>query len=217
MLVILRIIFGAALVYTVREAWDAGSRATETGDMSAAFWLAVSVALGIANAIVWAPYVGGRLADPLTGAYTRGFFVEQKNYLLKLVRRLDERGHRRLTLLCCFLEGIHRPNTPTAFIIGLQNTREGTWLEKVFAREVYRFDNTQNCVWASKILKRRGVNPGVHRQPEVNLTLRALEKKVEPPSAPLPIPPAPQMMPLERNRQIKLFERDEPATARKRT
>jgi len=217
MLVVLRIIFGAALVYAVREAWAAGGRPTETGDMTASFWLAVSVAVGIANAVVWAPYLGGRLADPLTGAFTRGFYVEQKNHLLKLVRWLDERGHRRLTLFACFLEGIHRPNAPTAFIIGLRNARAGTWLERVFAREVYRFDNTQNCVWAYQILKRRGINPGVHRRPEVNLTLRSIEKGVEPPQPPVPILPAPQTMPLERNRQIKLFEGDDPATSRKGT
>jgi hypothetical protein len=103
---------------------------------------------------------------------------------------------------------------PTAFIIGLENAREGTWFEKVFAREVYRFDNTQNCLWAYQVLKRHGVNPGVHPRPEVNLTLRSVEKEVAPPQPPIPIPPAPQTMPLERNRQIRLFEGDDPSIAK---
>lgn len=206
MLVILRVILGAALVGSVSQAISTSDRQLETGDMTSPFWLSVSVLLGIANATVWAPFFAERLADPLTGTFVRGTYVERWNVLVKLTRWLNERGFRRLTLLFAFLEGVHRPKMPSAFVIGLQNARPGSWLEKVFAREVFRFSNTKNCVWAYEILRRHGVDPGMHPHPEIHLVIRSLERSVEPLGEPVPLPPAGPAIPQKRDPNIKLFD-----------
>ena len=206
MLALLRIIFGLALVYTVTRARSSGATATESLDMTASGWLSVSVLLGIANAAVWASLIGAKLSDPLTDAITSGSFSERNNWTLKLVYWFQERRWRRLTLVACFLEGIHRPNMPTAFVIGLNHAREGSWLEKVFAREVFRFDNAQNCLRAYRVLQRHHLEPGIHARSEVNLLVHSLNRSVAPPPEILPVPAAPPTEPIRRNPAIQLFE-----------
>ena len=71
MLILLRILFGAGLAYGFRKAWENARVAPDTGDLTNAFYLAFCVIMAIANAVVWAPYFGSRLSDPLTGALTR--------------------------------------------------------------------------------------------------------------------------------------------------
>ena len=206
MLVLLRIIFGAALAYTMITARQSGASATSDLDMTASGWLAVSVLLGIANAVVWAPLIGSKMSDPLTDAMTSGTFVERKNWSLKLIYWLQHREWRRLTLLACFLEGIHRPYMPTAFFIGMNQARVGSWLEKVFAREVFRFDNVQNCVRAFRILQRHQVAPGIHARSEVNVIIHSVNRSVAPLAEVLAVPAAPPPEKLKRNPAIQLFE-----------
>jgi hypothetical protein len=122
-LLALRILFGGLLAYTIYEAWKNGQANLERGDLMNAYYAAVSVALAILNAMVWAPYFGAKLSDPLTGTITKSTFVERNNYLLRLIRWLDSRGYRALTRWLCFLEGVHRPSQPTQFTIGLNNAR----------------------------------------------------------------------------------------------
>lgn len=206
MLILLRIIFGAAFVYTVRLLWENARGNPETGDLLNAFYIALVVLLAIPNAIVWAPFLGGKISDPLTGVITKGTYAERRNYLLRLVYGLQERRLRRLTLLACFLEGIHHPDRPTAFVIGLKNAKPGSWLEKVFAREVFKYDNAQNCIQAHAALKRHGIDPGPHRNPEINIVLISLQRSVKPAPETLAVSPAPPSPPLQRNPQIRLFE-----------
>jgi hypothetical protein len=215
MLIILRIIFGAAFVYAVQLLWNNAQANPQTGDLSNAFYISMVVLLALPNAMVWAPYFGAKLSDPLTGVMTNGTFVERKNYLLRLIYALQERGYRRLTLVICFLEGIHYPDRPTAFVIGLKHAKPGSWLEKVFAREVFRFDNAQNCIQAYNALKRHGIDPGIHRNPEINLVLISLHRSVKPEAEKLAVPTAPPPAPLERNPRIRLFAASTPGAVRK--
>jgi len=131
MLVILRIIFGLAAIYAVRLLWQNSQAHPETGDLTNAFYIALLVILAIPNAIVWAPYFGAKFSDPLTGVLTNSTYVERKNLSLRLIYWLQDRGFRRLTLFFRFLEGVHPPDRPTAFVIGLKNVKPGSWLEKV--------------------------------------------------------------------------------------
>jgi hypothetical protein len=96
--------------------------------------MALAVFIGIANAIVWAPLVGRLMADPLTGAFTSGNPGDFRNNLLQFAHKLSLRRHRRTALLFAFLEGVRHPDLPGAFIVGLNNARPGSWLERVFAR-----------------------------------------------------------------------------------
>jgi hypothetical protein len=156
MLIALRILFGALIYWAFKEARLNAQANPESGALSNACWVAVVVILAIANSAVWAPYFGEKLTDPLTGATVDAEYKEAPNYLLRLIRWLETRGHKSLVTLLCFIQGVRFPYLPTAFVIGMNNARRGTWLEKVYAREVFKFNNAQNCLKAYEILKRRG-------------------------------------------------------------
>jgi hypothetical protein len=210
MLAILRIIFGAALVYMMRQVHENARLHPETGDLANAGYLALCVVLAVANAVVWAPFLGAKVSGPVTDLMTTGTHIDEKNHVLRLIRWFNNRGYRRVTLCLCFFEGIRRPWMPTAFVIGLQNSKSGTWFEKVYAREVFRFNNSQNCVLAYEALKRHGIKPGPHPNPEIDLALLALQKPIRPEFPPVPLPAAPLATPLPRNKRIRLFEIKEP-------
>ncbi|MBM3839539.1 MAG: hypothetical protein FJ398_16540 [Verrucomicrobia bacterium] len=206
MLVLLRIIFGAALFYGLVTTRRYAGEHPESGDVMGAFNLAVCVILAVINALLWAPYFGAKIAEPLTGVITQSTYVERKNYLLRLLRWVQDRGWRRLTLLLAFLEGVHHPEQPAAFVMGLKNARRGSWLEKVFAREVFRFDNAQNCVLAFETLRRHGIDPRPHRNPEVNMLLISVERSVQPDPVKVSVRPAPPPPEPKRDPRIRLFD-----------
>lgn len=209
MLILLRILFGAAFLYVIKEGREFAAANPEAGDLTSAGHVALAVILGILNAAVWAPYFGERISDPLTATITKGTYVERKNWLLHLALWSQKRGWRKLVLFSCFLDGIHYPDRPAAFVLGLKHARPGSWLEKVFAREVYRFDNVQNCIHAHQVLRRHGIDPGLHHNPEINLALMSLDRAVKPDPAKLVVTTAPPPPPLKRNRRIKLFSNAE--------
>jgi hypothetical protein len=201
-----RITFPAALLYVAKLARDNALAAPDTGDLLNATYVGLCVVLPIGTAIAWAPFFGARLADPLTGVYTEGEYRESRRPLLRLIRVAEQRGHRQRAAWLCFLEGINRPWQPTAFVIGLRNARPGSWLERVFAKEVYRFDNAQNCLAAYQVPERHGVRVRPHRRAEVNLLIqehqRAPRRAAETMTLPLALPPPPP----KRNPRIRLFE-----------
>ena len=206
MLVILRILFGAGLVYGILKMADNAHTNLEAGDLMNAYYVALCVILGLLNAVVWAPYLGDKISLPITAMITKGTYVERKNRLLQLIRWLEKHHHRRLTVFFCFLEGIHRPWIPTAFVIGLKNAKSGSWWEKVYAREVFKFDNAQNCLIACQTLARRGIDPGIHHNPEVNLLLTSHNRAVKPDPEKLVVPPSPPLPLPARNPKIRLFD-----------
>jgi hypothetical protein len=207
MLILLRIVFGAALLYEMEEGVRAAATSTGAGDTTGAYYLAICVAIGILNALVWAPYLGDKVSGPLAGMITESTYVEQRNWVLAMIRWLDARKYRRLVLAASFLEGIRHPNSPTAFLVGFNNARQGSWLEKVYAREVFRFNNTQKCVEAYQALRRRGIDPRPHHNQEVNILLLSLEKPPRPEAPIVPVPPAPPAAPVQRNPRIRLFKK----------
>ncbi len=211
-LLALRILFGGGLAYGFIKIWQNAQAAPQSGDLTYAFYLALCVILGIANAVVWAPYFADTLSGPLTGVITKSTYVDRKNYLLLFVHWLENHRLRRSTLLFCFLEGVHHPSRPTAFVIGLKNAKPGSWLEKVYAREVFKFDNARHCLLAYEGLKRHGIDPRPHRNPEINGVLVSIERQARPEAEPVVVPPASPAPPLKRDGRIKLFDRDEPRT-----
>lgn len=214
MLVLLRIIFSAALLYGIVTSRHYAETHPASGDVMNAFHLAVCVVLGIVNAILWAPYFGAKIADPITGVLTQSTYVERTNYLLRLLYWVRDRGWRRATVFFCFLEGIHHPEQPTAFVIGLKNARRGSWFEKIYAREVFRFDNAQNCLSAYEALQRHGIDPRPHHKPEVNLLLMSMNHSVQPDPAKITIPPAPDPPEPKRDPRIRLFDTNDKTTPR---
>jgi hypothetical protein len=210
---LLRIISMGGFLYALYKALQE-QPSPHAGDLTPAFYLGLCVILAIIAAISWAPYIGDKMSDPLTGTYTNpSHLADPKNRVLKLIRWLDQKQYRRWTVSFCFLEGIRKPSAPSHFIIGLHNAKPGSWLEKVYAREVFKFDNAQNCVYAYKILKARGIDPKPHRNSEVNILLLSLEKSVQPTPAPMNLQKAPPPPEVKRNQRIELFKLSKPEPA----
>lgn len=205
MLVLLRIFFTGLFLYCVIQARDNARTNLAAGDMENAFWVGGGVLLAIALSIVWAPYFGGKIADPLTGGMVNSSMVERKNWLLLWIRWLDKKGKAPgLIRLLCFLEGVRAPWLPTAFNLGLKHSRPGSWLEKVYAREVFKFNNAENCMRAFQALMRQGIDPRPHHNPDVNTVLLSLERGPAPEPDVMPLPQAPPPPPLERDQRIRI-------------
>jgi hypothetical protein len=172
--------------------------------------LVLFILLGaIVMGALWAPVIGAKLSDPLTSAITQETSLPpDPNRLVSRIRWLQSHGYHRLALLLVFAEGMRHPDLPQASILGLRSIRPGSLLEKWFAREVYHFNNVQNCLHAYTILKERhGIILPLHRQPEVNLAIVSLDRKPPPEPAKLQLTPAEAPAQPARNPQIKLFEK----------
>jgi hypothetical protein len=180
------------------------------GDMI--FLMAYGLFGGVIVAILWAPVIGEKLSDPLTSAITEETSLPpHAGRLVGAIHRLQRRGFHRPALLLVFLEGMRRPDLPQAALLGLRSSRPGSFLEKCFAREVYKFNNIQNCLYAYKVLtERHGTTPPLHQQHEVNLAILNLSRVRPPEPAKLQIISQPAPSTPERNQRIKLFEQAEP-------
>lgn len=203
MLIFFRLALPVALVFGFTEAARNAQAHPDSGDLANAFWLAYCVIVGIATAIVWAPVVADKMADPLTGVITDSTYKEPPNRLRRLITWLEGREARRWVRWLCFIEGVRHPWSPAPFNTGLRHSEPGSWLELVYAREVFHFNNAENCIRAYQILRQRGEAPKFHRNKEVTLLMSAIEKTVAPDTTPLPVPPS-EAPPLERNPRIKL-------------
>lgn len=210
MLALLRIVFGFALFAVLGRAVETAGPTPQTDGITDAAYLAVAAFIGIANAVVWAPWIGRLLADPLTGAFTAGHPGDLRNSVLQFAHKLAHRGWRRTALLFAFLDGVRHPDLPGAFILGLRHARPGSWLEKVFAREVWRFDNAENCLRAWHVLRARGLHPPPHRRPEVHLLILSAQRERLPDPNRLEVPAAPPPPPPERDPRIRLFQSQAP-------
>lgn len=206
MLALLRLVFGFALFSVFAKAIEVAGPMPTTEGTTDAGYLALAVVLGIANAVVWAPLVGRWMADPLTGAFTTGHPEDLRNRVVQFVHKLGARGWRRAALLFAFLEGVRHPDLPAAFVLGLKHAQPGSWLEGVFAREVWRFDHAENCLRAWKILRQRGGDPGAHRRAEVNLLILSQTREKGPDPEALKVTPAPPAEAPRRNLRIQLFD-----------
>ena len=161
----------------------------------------------LAASVTWAPLLGSQIAAPVTGMLNDGSVIEFTNPMLRAIRWCDRRGMRFLTRMLCFVEGVRYPRRPAHFVIGMRNSRPGSWLEKVFAREVYKFSNVANASKARDILRlRHDDDPGPHERVEVNLALLSDQRAERSEPAVLELPPAPPPPPLKRKPGIRLFE-----------
>src|SRR5437870_13439304 len=119
MLIILRIVFAALMYWAYKEAQMNAQLNPLYGDLSNAYWVAVVVFLAIANSMVWAPYFGEKLADPLTGGTIDAEYKEPKNWMLKLIRKCEKYRLRSITTALCFMECVRKPYYPAAYVIGM--------------------------------------------------------------------------------------------------
>jgi hypothetical protein len=205
MLFILRILFTGAFIYCVMQARDNARTNLVSGDMEAAFWVGVGVITAILCAIVWAPFFGERVADPISGGLVNSDPIDRKNRLVQLIRWLESKERAPgLIRMLCFVEGVRRPWLPTAFNIGLSHSKEGSWWEKIYARELFRFNNVENCIRAFTALQRHGIDPRPHNNPDVNTVLLSLERGAAPDPQAMHVAPAPPPPTLKRNPRIQI-------------
>jgi hypothetical protein len=162
----------------------------------------------IALAVLWAPVIGQKLSDPLTSSLTQETSLPpETNLLVRRIHRLQRRGHHRLALFLVFAEGIRHPDLPLPPLLGLRSARPGSFLEKCFAKEVFRYNNIQNCLQAYTILKsRHGFTPPLHQHPEVNLAILNLTRERPPEPAKLHLKPGASLPRAKRDPRIRLFE-----------
>lgn len=172
------------------------------------FFLGYALAGSVFLAILWAPVIGEKLSDPLTSTLnSETSLPPDTNNLVQSIRWLQGRGWHRPAILLVFLEGIRHPNLPQPALLGLRSARPGSFLEKCFAREVFKFNNIQNCLYAYKVLsERHGIIPPLHQHPEVNLAISSLRREPPPEPAKYELKPAPAKPPTERDPRIKLFD-----------
>ncbi len=204
MWIVLRIIFGGLMYMAFKEARMNAQADPVSGDLGNAFWVAVVVILALANGIVWAPWFAEKVGDPLTGGTINSQFGEEKNYGIRIAKWLQFRGLRGPARWICFIEGVRNPRVLTPFVLGMATARKGSWLEKMYALEVFKFNNVQNCMNAFTVLKAHGIDPRPHAMPGVNLALISLEHEVKEAPPALPVAEAPPPAPIQRNRRIKI-------------
>lgn len=205
MLVLFRVVFTALFLWLVVELGREAS-ANLNDDLNNAGRFAVTVVVGLLAGLTWAPVLGRVVAGPMTGLMTDGSVSDDRTWLIRFARRCEARGWRRISVLAAFAEGVRHPDLPASFVVGMNNARAGSWLERAFAREVWRFNNVANCVRAHEILRvRHHEHPGVHEQAEVNLSLMSHLREPEPEPGLLAVPDAaPMPLPI-RNARIRLF------------
>ncbi len=206
MLIILRILITGTLIYVFDQMRTQGLGTNISGDLTQAFYMGIVLVLAIMMAAVWAPYLGERIADPITGEFTSASYSGYSRNLPRLIRWFEARRWRRLTLICCIFEGLDNPDFPMPFTTGLRHTIKGSWWEKVFALEVFRFDNAQNCLEAADILKERhNYIVEEHTRPSISVALKKRDRVAEPPRKPKTLPKAPPPPRPKRNQRIRLF------------
>jgi hypothetical protein len=205
MVVLLRIVFTGGFILLLARMHQE-SKTSLDADLAAAANLALAIIVGIVAACTWAPVLGARLASPVTDVLTDGTVTRYRPGLMRWIHWAEVRGKRRLTLFLCFLEGIISPDLPGHFIVGMNHAKPGSWLEKVFAREVYGFSNLRQCLRAYDILRlRHDTDPGPHRSAEVDLALFSQGHEVRPETPPLELPTQPPPPKPLKNQRIKLF------------
>lgn len=205
MLILFRAFFTALFLWLVVESAREAS-ANRNDDLGHAGRFALAVVVGLVAGLTWAPVLGRAVAGPMTGLMTDGSVSEDRTGLIRFARRCEARGWRRMSVLASFAEAVRHPDLPAAFVVGMNNARPGSWLERAFAREVWRFNNVANCVRAHEILRLRHLeDPGVHEQAEVNLSLMSHLREPGPEPGLLVVPDAPPMPLPKRNARIQLF------------
>ena len=207
MLTFLRIVFTGAWIFFFLLARHNAADHPQTGDLLNAFYLAIIVAIGLAVGAVWTPYFADVLCGPLLGTITEIPVVDDRSKLRRLTNWALRRRHRRLALFLCLMDGIFHPDSPGPFLTGMHQAKPGSRLERILAREVFRFENAVNCAEAVKVLERHGLKPGRHWSVSINFLLTQRRMTQRPPAEVIALPRQNSVVAVPRNPKIKLFRR----------
>jgi hypothetical protein len=189
MLSLMRMLFTVGWWFCMFKAGDVARSAGN--DNLCLLYFIWALILSLPTSALWAPLIASMLCGSLAGIMGDDASIEPNYGLMSLIEWARERNCRSLVVLLCVIKAFLEPDLPSAFLLGMEYTKRGSWLERFFAEQIFRFDNTQNCVKAAEVLKRHGVNPGRHPNPEVNLLLSSASRKTAMPSASPPSPVVP--------------------------
>src|SRR5262245_24059034 len=122
MLFFLRVILTGVFLWFIWRARE-GARENLADDLGNAWNFALVVISGMAASVTWAPWLGARVADPVSGMLTDGSVLDESNRVLRLIHWCERRRWKRLTVVLCFVEGIRHPKLPAQFVIGMNHAR----------------------------------------------------------------------------------------------
>lgn len=207
MLTFLRTLFTGAWIFLFLQARQNAIDHPQSGDLLNAFYLAAILAVGLAVGAVWTPYFADVICGPLMGTLTDIPQLDENSRLRRLTNWAFRHRHHRLGLFLCAMDGLFHPDSPRPFLTGMQQAKPGSRLERIFAREVFRFENAANCAEAAKVLERHCVKPGRHWSVSVNHLLTQRKMAIRPPPEVIGLPRRNTVVPVARNPKIKLFRR----------
>ncbi len=206
MLFLCRLVFGGCMIWSIHLAIQLSNRTNmQRAELpEIGFSMAVLLVLALLNAIVWAPYIGAKIADPIAGMFTRSSFSWHRSKIYKHILRLEHKKKYKTAAWTAYFYGLMRPNEPEVFYSGMQNSVPSSYLQKYFAEKVYQFLNARRCLEAYTILKSLGWEPVRHREQSINrLIMVHFSQKRERPSK-LELLSAPPLSTLARNVNITL-------------
>lgn len=208
MLILLRLLFPCLFVFCLLQGAQANRNAASSLEVGSLFYAVLALFMAIGTGMVWASYLGEKIAEPLTNVLTSGETVEGDDAMERLISALQRRRWRRVAVWLCFMETLRHPHAPGMAWAGLKLSKPGTWLEREFAWMVFAFNNAQHCLEAYGVLKRHGIMPPRHSDPMVTLFLQASEQMPKQSNPPVPLAEAAPAGGPRRDPRIQLFEMD---------
>lgn len=209
MVIILRFLLPGLFVWCLLQgAQEAGSGAS-AWELNGFGYLVMALFLALGSAIVLAPFIGEKIAEPLTQVLTAGDVPELEDASAKLAAIMFKRGWRITALGYCLTHSLQSSKSPMIPWLGLQNSRPGSWLEREFAWSVYGFNHALRCIEAYRVLQRHGIRPPVHPDPMVAVYIKSSEQMPKDSGPPVPLPEPAKPPGLQRDPRIRLFDMTE--------
>lgn len=209
MVIILRFLLPGLFVWCLLQgAQEAGSGAS-AWELNGFGYLVMALFLALGSAIVLAPFIGEKIAEPLTQVLTAGDVPELEDASAKLAAIMFKRGWRITALAYCLTHSLQSSKSPMIPWLGLQNSRPGSWLEREFAWSVYGFNHALRCIEAYRVLQRHGIRPPVHPDPMVAVYIKSSEQMPKDSGPPVPLPEPAKPPGLQRDPRIRLFDMTE--------
>jgi hypothetical protein len=198
------------LIYTAGYIWFAGTRLMELRGSTILWgsWVLIELTVtGLVLAVLWAPVIGEKLSDPLTGTFLKDTGVVPNNLLTRWILKCQAKGLHRAALVICLWEGLRKPHALHPLLLGIQSVAPGSRLERLFAWEIYQHNHVAHCIRARDILRdRHHVQVPPHQDSHVEHILRFQQDKPETAIKTIDLSPGTPPPKVQRNPNIQLFD-----------
>lgn len=217
-----------AFAYYLHQAGNA-ARAVDLDMFTAFVNLLIALPIGLFTAAVYASAIGEWFGGAIWSRFSEDPDPDHPHWLVSFTGRLENNKRHFMLRWLCFLATQLTTYTGWAVLYrrGMGAAKPNTWMERYFATNLYPLPNAFDAMKAAEALRRNGIEPKSHPDPQVALFIMRAElpdrqAKTPPPSI-LPgelEPVVEEEKPrrkkksqpgLMRNRAIALFEGAEPA------